>query len=125
MTNLEYGWFKKLTFCFRVPEAKLRLLDSIKTKQMMVFCKITKNIQFKSQEEAFSSSIAGNKVVIVKEEMGYNFKNSFRKPSENFTDSKGNGHLCNRCGVKPHSSRRCPALNKKCDICENVRYFAK
>ena len=96
MTNLEYSWFQKLTLGFRVPEAKLRLLDSIKTKSMMIFCRITENIQFRSQEEVFLSSSTGNKLVIVKKEVRYNFKNSFRKPSKNFTDSKGNGHLCER-----------------------------
>ena len=57
--------------------------------------------------------------------MGCNFKKTFRKPSEKFTGNKGNGNLCNRCGGKPHSSKPCPALNKKCNTCEKVGNFSK
>ena len=30
-----------------------------------------------------------------------------------------------RCGGKPHSSRPCPALSKKCNTCEKVGHFSK
>ena len=29
------------------------------------------------------------------------------------------------CGGKPHSSRPCPALSKKCNTCEKVGHFSK
>ena len=57
--------------------------------------------------------------------MGYNFKKTFRKPSEKFTGIKGNGNLCNRYGGKPHSSKPCLALNKKCNNCGKVGHFSK
>ena len=73
---------------------------------------------------AFASSSTGNRPFVIKE-VGYNFKKTFRKPSEKFTGNKGNGNLCNRCGGKPHSSKPCPALNKKCNTCEKVGHFSK
>ena len=33
--------------------------------------------------------------------------------------------MCTRCGGKPHSSRPCPALSKKCNTCEKVGHFSK
>ena len=33
--------------------------------------------------------------------------------------------MCSRSGGKPHSSRPCPALNKKCNTCEKVGHFSK
>ena len=57
--------------------------------------------------------------------MGCNFKKPFRKPSEKFTGNKGNGNLCHRCGGKPHSSKPCPPVNKKCNTCEKVGHFSK
>ena len=33
--------------------------------------------------------------------------------------------MCTRCGGKPHSSRPCPALSKKCNKCEKVGHFSK
>ena len=60
---------------------------------------MTENLQNRSESMAFESSSTGNKPVIVKEEVGYNFKLTFRKPSEKFTGSKGNDQLFNRCGV--------------------------
>ena len=33
--------------------------------------------------------------------------------------------MCNRCGGKPHSSKPCHALNKKCNTCEKVGHFSK
>ena len=70
---------------------------------------------------AFASSSTGNRPFVIKEEVGYNFKKTFRKPSENFTGNKGNGNLCNRCGGKPHSSKPCPVLNKKGNTCEKMK----
>ena len=73
----------------------------------------------------FAIYSTGNRTFVIKEEEGYNFKKTFRKPSENFTGNKGNGNLCNRCGGKPHSSKQCPALNKKRNNCEKVGFFSK
>ena len=74
---------------------------------------------------AFASSSTGNKPFVIKEEVGYNFKKTFKRPSEKFTGKKRNVNLCNRCGGKPNSSKPCPALNKKCNTCENVGHFSK
>ena len=73
---------------------------------------------------AFASSSTGNRPFVIKEKVRYNFKKSFRKPSEKFTGKIGNGILCYRYGGKPHSSKPCPALNKKCNTCE-VGHFSK
>ena len=62
---------------------------------------------------------------MVKEELEYNLKRTFRKTSEKFTGSRGNSYLCNRCECKPHGSKSCPALNKKSNTCEKVGHFAK
>ena len=86
---------------------------------------MTESLQFRSQAMAFASSSIGNRPFVIKEDMGYNFKKTFRKPSEKFTVNKGNGNLCNRCGGKPHSSKPCPALIKKYNACEKVRHFSK
>ena len=109
----------------RDPEAKLRLLDGIKTKPTMSLSRMTESLQFRSQAMGFASSSTGNRPFVIKEEVVYNFKKNFRKPSEKFTGNKGNGNLCNRCGGKPHSSKPCPALNKKCNTCEKVGHFSK
>ena len=109
----------------RDPEAKLRLLDGIKTTPTMSLSEMTENLQFRSQAMVFASSSIGNRPFVIKEEVGYNFKKTFRKPSEKFTGNKGNGNLCNRCGGKPQSSKPCPALNKKCNTCEKVEHFSK
>ena len=109
----------------RDPEAKLRLLDGIKTKPTMSLSEMTESLQFRSQAMALASSSTGNRPFVLEEEVRYNFKKTFRKPSEKFTGDKGNSNLCNRCGVKPHSSKPCPALNKKCNTCEKVRHFSK
>ena len=109
----------------REPEAKLRLLDGIKTKPTISLSKMTESLQFRSQAMAFASSSTGNRPFVIKEEVGYNYKKTFRKPNEKFTGNKGNGNLCNRCGGKPHSSKPCPALNKKCNTCEKVGHFSK
>ena len=73
----------------------------------------------------FSSSSTGNRPFEIKEEVGYNFKKTFRKPSENFTGNKGNGNLCNRCRGKPPSSKPRPDMNKKCNTFEKVVHFSK
>ena len=90
----------------------------------MSLTKTTENLQFRSQSMAFASSSSGNRQFVVKE-VGYNFKKTFRKSSETFTGNKGNGNLYNRCGGKPHSSKPCPALNKKRNTCEKVGHFSK
>ena len=83
------------------------------------------SLQFRSQAIAFASSSTGNRPFYKKEEVGYNLKKTFRKPTLNFTGNKGNGNLCKRCGGKPHSSRPCQALNKKSKTCEKVGHFSK
>ena len=124
VTNPEKELVKiKFISGLRDPEAKLRLLDGIKTKSTMSLSEMTESLQFRSQ--AFASSSTGNRPFVIKEEVGYNFKKTLRKPSEKFTGNKGNGNLCNRCGGKPHSSKPCPALNKKCNTCEKVWHFSK
>ena len=109
----------------RDPEAKLGLLDGIKTKPTMPLSKMTESSQFRSQAMVFASSSTGNRPFVVTEEVGYNFKKTFREPREKFTGNKGNGNLCNRCGGQPHSSKPCSALNKKCNTCEKVGHFSK
>ena len=108
----------------RDPEAKLRLLDGIKAKPAMSVTEMTESLQFRSQAMAFASSSSGNKPFTVKEEVGFNFKKTFRKPNEKITANKSN-IMCTGCGVKPHSSRPCPALSKKCNTCEKVGHFSK
>ena len=108
----------------RDPEAKLRLLDGIKAKPAMSVTEMTESLQFRSQAMAFASSSSGNKPFTVKEEVGFNFKKTFRKPNEKITTNKSN-NMCTRCGGKPHSSRPCPALSKKCNTCEKVGHFSK
>ena len=126
VTNPEEELVKMKYFSgLRDPEAKLRLLDGIKTKPTMSLSEMTQSLQFRSQAMALASSSTGNRPFVLKEEVRYNVKKTFRKPSEKFTGDKGNGNLCNRCGVKPHSSKPCPAVNKKCNTCENVRHFSK
>ena len=87
----------------------------------MSLSEMTESLQFRSQAMAFASSSTGNRPFVDKEEVGYNF----RKPNEKFTGNKGNANLCNRFGGKPHSSKPCPALNKKCNTCEKVGHFSK
>ena len=93
------------------PEAKISLLEGIKAKPAMSVTEMTESLQFRSQAMAFASSSSGNKPFNVKEEVGFNFKKTFRKPNEKITANKSN-NMCNRCGSKPHSSRPCPALRK-------------
>ena len=108
----------------RDPEAKLRLLDGIKAKPAMSVTEMTERLQFRSHAMAFASSSSGNNPFTVKEEVGFNFKKTFRKPIEKITANKGN-NMCTRCGGKPHSSRPCPALSKKCNSCEKMGHFSK
>ena len=108
----------------RDPEAKLRLLDGIRAKPAMSVTEMTENLQFRSQAMAFASSSLGNKPFKVKEEVGFNFKKTFRKPNEKIKANKSN-NMCTRCGGKPHSSRPCPVLIKKCNPCENMGHFSK
>ena len=105
VTNPEEELVKiKFISGLRDPEANLRLLDGIKTKTTMSLSAMTENLQFRSQAMAFASSSTGNRPFVIKEEVGYNFRNTFRKPSEKFTGNEGKGNLRNRFGGKPHSS---------------------
>ena len=108
----------------RDPEAKLRLLDGIKAKPAMSVTEMTESLQLRSQAMAFASSSSGNKPFTVKEEVGFNFKKTFRKPNEKITANKSS-NMCTRCGGKPHSSIPCPALSKKCNTCEKMGHFSK
>ena len=108
----------------RDPEAKLRQLDGITTEPTISLSKMTESLQLRSQAMAFASSSTGKRSFVIKEEVGYNFKKTFGKPSEKFTGNEGNGNLCKRCEGKPHSSKPCPALNKKCNTCEKVGHFS-
>ena len=72
----------------RDPEAKLRLLDGIKAKPAMLVTEMTESLQFRSQAMAFASSSSGNKPFNVKEEVGFNFKKTFRKSNEKITAEK-------------------------------------
>ena len=109
----------------REPEDKLRLLDGIKTYPAMSLSELTESLQIRSQAMAFVSSSTGNRSFVIKEEVGCGFEKTFRKPSEELTGYEGNSNLCNRCGGKPHSSKPCPALNRKCNTCEKMGHFSK
>ena len=85
---------------------------------------MTESLQFRSQAMAFASSSTGNEPFTVKEEVGFNFKKTFRKSNEKFTANKSK-NMCTSCGGKPHSSRTCPALSEKCNTCEKVGHFSK
>ena len=115
----------KFISSLRELEEKLRLLDVIKAKSTMSFSEMAESLQFRSQEMAFASSSTGNKPSMVKEKVGYNFRKTFRKPSEKFSGIKGKSQLCNKCRSEPQSSGPCPALNKKCNTFENMGNFAK
>ena len=91
----------KLVSGLRDHEAKPRPVVGIKIKPAMTLSEMTERLLFRSEAMAFASFSPGNIPVTAKEEVGYNFKKTFRKPSENFTGSKGNGHICNRCGGEP------------------------
>ena len=70
----------------------------------MSVTEMTKSLQFRSQAMAFANSSSANKPFTVKEEVGFNFKKTFRKPSEKNTANKSN--MCTMCGDKPHSAQR-------------------
>ena len=108
---------------YPLPEAKLILLDGIKAKPAVSVTEMTESLQFRTQAMAFASSSSGKKPFNVKEEVGFNFKKTFRKPNEKITADKSN--MCTRCGAKPHSSRPFPALSRKCSTCEKVGHFSK
>ena len=108
----------------RVTEAKLRLLDGIQGKPTMSNTEMTESLQFRSYAMIFASSSSGNNPFTGKEEVGLNFKKTFRKRNEKFTAKESN-NLCTRCGGKPRSIRPCPALSKKCNTCEKVQHFSK
>ena len=63
----------------RDSEAKHRLVDGIKAKPAMSVTEITEKLHFRSHAMAFASSSSGNKPFIVKEKVGFNFKNTFEK----------------------------------------------
>ena len=86
----------KLISVLRDPEAKLRLLDGIKAKPAISVTEMMESLQFRSQAMAFASSLSGNKPFSVKEEVGFNFKKTFRKPNEKITANKSN-NMCTRC----------------------------
>ena len=109
----------------RDTEAKLGLLDGIKTKPTISLSEMTESLQFRSQTMVFASSSTGNRPFVIKEEVGYIFRKTSRKPSEKFNGNKGNSNLVNRCGGKPHSSKPCLAFNTKCNTCEKVGHFSK
>ena len=126
VTNPEEELVKiKFISGLRDPEAKLRLLDGIKTKPTMSLSEMTEILQFRSKATAFACSSTGSRPFVIKEEVGYNFKKTYRKPNEKFTGYKRNGYLGNRSGGKAHSSKLCPALNKKFNTCEKVGHFSK
>ena len=108
----------------RYPEAKLRLPDGIEAKPAMSVTEMTENLPLRSEAMTFASSLSVNKHLNVKEEVGFNFKRTFRKPIKKVTSNKSN-NMCTRCGGKPHSSRSCPALSKKCNTSEKVGNFSK
>ena len=88
----------------RDTEAKLRLLDGIKAKSAMSATEISESLQFRSKAMAFASCSSGNKPFKAKEEVGFNFRKTFRKPNEKITSNKSN-NMCTRWGGKPHFSR--------------------
>ena len=90
----------------------------------MSVTEMTESLQFRSQAMAFASSSSGNKPFNVEEEVEFNFQKTFRKPNEKITANKSN-NMCTRRGGKPHSSRHCPALSKKCNTCEKVGHFSE
>ena len=114
----------KIKFISGLRDSEAKLLDGIKAKPGMSVTEMTESLQFRSQAMAFASSSSGNKPITVKEEVGFNFKKTFRKPIEKITANKNNS-MCTRCGVKPNSSRPFPALSKKRNTCEKVGHFSK
>ena len=60
-------------------EAEIGLIDGIKAKPAMSVTEMTESLQFRSPAMAFASSSSANKRFIVKKEVGFNFKKTFRK----------------------------------------------
>ena len=102
---------RKFISGLREPEAKLRLLHGMKAKPARSVTEMTEILQFRSKATAFASSPSVKKLFTVKQEVGFNFKKTFRKPNEKFTANK-RINMCNRRGGKPYSSKPCPALVK-------------
>ena len=73
---------------------------------------------------AFSGFSIGNKPLKVKAKVGNELKRPFQTTNEEFTADKSN-NMCTRCGGKPISSRPCPALSEKSNICEKEGHFSK
>ena len=67
----------------RDPEAKLRLLDGIKTKPTMSLPEITESLEFRSQAMAFASFSTDNRPFVINEERDTTSK----RPSENLVKS--------------------------------------
>ena len=87
----------------------------------MSVTEMIESLQFRREQMAFAISSSGNKPFIVKE-VGLNFEKTIRKSNAKSTANKNN-NMCTRCGGKPHSSRHCPALSKKCNTCEKLGDF--
>ena len=67
VTNPEEELVKiKFISGLRDPEAKLRLLDGIKTKPTMSLSEMTESLQFRSQAMAFASSSTGIRPFVIK-----------------------------------------------------------
>ena len=79
MTNPEGELVKKFISDLRDPEAKFRLLDGIKSKPMLILSEITDKLMLLNEAMAFARSSTVNKPVVVREEVGYNFKKTFSK----------------------------------------------
>ena len=70
----------------------------------MTLSEMTETLRFRRKLTVGSS--VGNIMVILMEKVGYNFKKTFRKASRKFMIVNSlQIHLCNRCEVKPHSSK--------------------
>ena len=63
----------------RDPEAKLRLLDGIKTKSTMSLSEMTENLQFRGQAMFFASYSTGNRPFVIKKK----WDTTSKRPSEN------------------------------------------
>ena len=102
------------------PEAKHRLLDGIKAKAAMSATEMTKSLEFRIQAMVFASCSSGNKSFTVKEEVGFNFKKTFRKPNKKIMANKSN-NMCTRFRGRPHYCRPCHVLSKS----GKVGHFSK
>ena len=109
-------------------EAERRLLDCIKAKAKVWDTEMTESLPFRGQTMALTMALTIKLTMAFtmafEKENGFNFKKIFRKPNQEFTTNKSN-NMCTRCGAKPHSSRPCPTLSKKCNTCEKVGHISK